>query len=75
MLSNGLEGMKDGVMSFQGLDDAQSYGWVMRLVCGLADLVRVIPALPLTAGRLWKSYSVSQRLSFSSTNGSVKPSL
>lgn len=40
MLSNGLEGMKDGVMSFQGLDDAQSYGWVMRLVCGLADLVR-----------------------------------
>lgn len=40
MLSNALEGMKDGVMSFQGLDDAQSYGWVMRLVCGLADLVR-----------------------------------
>lgn len=65
MLSNALEGMKDGVMSFQGLDEAHSYGWVTRLVCGLADLVRVIPALPLTAGRLWKSYSASQRLSFS----------
>ena len=34
----------------QGQEDAQSKGWWTRVVCGSADLVRVIPALPLTTG-------------------------
>lgn len=45
------KGMKEGAMSLlRGWESVQSQGWVDRLVCVLADLVRVIPALPLTIG-------------------------
>lgn len=45
------KGMKEGVMPLlRGWENVQSQGWGDRLVCVLADLVRVIPALPLTTG-------------------------
>lgn len=45
------KGMKEGVMPLlRGWENVQSQGWVDSLVCVLADLVRVIPALPLTTG-------------------------
>lgn len=50
-LSNALEGMKEGVMPLlRGWENVQSQGWGDSLVCVLADLVSVIPGLPLTIG-------------------------